>query len=87
MVEKNNNHYFDKARNRLKKQLEHVYWIAGGSGAGKSTVAHILAEKHNFHLYKTDETMSEHANRIDLKDCPFTYSKNKRDIQSISFDI
>ncbi|WP_412749472.1 hypothetical protein [Krasilnikovia sp. M28-CT-15] len=43
--------------------LAHVYWIGGGSGAGKSTVARRLADEHGLRLYVTDDVMAEHARR------------------------
>jgi len=44
-------------------RLRHVYWIGGGSGAGKSTVARRIAARHGLRLYSTDEVMLDHANR------------------------
>lgn len=49
--------------------LRHVYWIGGGSGAGKSTIARRIAARHGLRLYATDDVMSEHAARS--KDSPF----------------
>jgi hypothetical protein len=40
-----------------------VYWIGGGSGAGKTSVARRLADAHRLRLYSTDEVMSDHARR------------------------
>lgn len=34
--------------------LTHVRWIAGGTGAGKSTLARILADRHNIAVYDGD---------------------------------
>jgi len=45
----------------LAARLRHVYWVGGGSGAGKSTVARRLAGRHDLDLYATDDVMSEHA--------------------------
>ncbi|KAA8886314.1 hypothetical protein F3087_27070 [Nocardia colli] len=45
----------------LRARLRNVYWIGGGSGAGKSTVARNLAEQHNLRVYSTDEAMRDHA--------------------------
>lgn len=54
----------------LRGRLRHVYWVGGGSGAGKSTVARRLAERHGLRLYGTDEVMSDHAVRCPPEDCP-----------------
>ena len=43
--------------------LQMIYWIGGGSGAGKSTVARRLAERHGLQLYSTDAAMAEHGRR------------------------
>jgi hypothetical protein len=50
--------------------LRHVYWIGGASGAGKSTIARRLAERHSLRLYSTDEAMGDHARRWSPEDCP-----------------
>jgi 2-phosphoglycerate kinase len=47
----------------LARRLQHVRWIGGGSGAGKSTVARQLAADHGLRLYRTDDTIAEHARR------------------------
>jgi hypothetical protein len=52
----------------LRAQLRHVYWIGGGSGAGKST---IMAARHGLRLYATDDVMRDHASRSTSQDCPF----------------
>ena len=44
-----------------RDRLGHVYWIGGGSGAGKSTIARRLAARHGLRLYATDEVMRDHA--------------------------
>jgi hypothetical protein len=51
--------------------LRDVYWIGGGSGAGKSTVARRLAARHGLRLYATDEAMADHGRRITPADSPF----------------
>ncbi|WP_329100960.1 hypothetical protein OG792_19755 [Micromonospora sp. NBC_01699] len=48
----------------------HVYWIGGGSGAGKSTIARRLADRHGLRLYATDDVMSDHAGRSTRDDAP-----------------
>src|SRR5690348_2068348 len=54
-------------------RLEHVYWIGGGSGAGKSTIAGHLAARRGLHLYDSDSKMSEHARRSSPERCPLLY--------------
>jgi 2-phosphoglycerate kinase len=54
----------------LRAQLRHVYWIGGGSGSGKSTIAGRIADEHGLRLYSTDEVMSDHGRRIAPEDAP-----------------
>jgi 2-phosphoglycerate kinase len=51
--------------------MNNVYWIGGGSGAGKSTIARRLAAQHGLHVYVTDDVMSDHTGRITPQDSPF----------------
>jgi 2-phosphoglycerate kinase len=53
------------------KELGHVYWIGGGSGSGKSTIARRLAAERGLRLYPTDDVMSDHARRSTSEDSPF----------------
>ena len=53
-----------------REQLHHVYWIGGGSCAGKSTIARRIADRHLLHLYATDDVMAEHSRRSTSDDCP-----------------
>lgn len=55
----------------LRARLQHVYWIGGGSGAGKSTIARRIAAQHGFQTYVTDEVMPDHANRSTPDDAPY----------------
>ncbi|WP_051178429.1 AAA family ATPase [Nocardia concava] len=55
----------------LRARLRHVYWIGGGSGAGKSTVAANLAARHGLRVYSTDEAMRAHAARSTRDDSPW----------------
>lgn len=57
----------------LRERLRHVYWIGGGSGAGKSTTAARLAAEHGLRLYGTDEVMSDHARRTTAAQAPFLH--------------
>jgi 2-phosphoglycerate kinase len=54
----------------LRARLQHVYWIGGGSGAGKSTIARRIAAQHGLHVYSTDEVMPDHASRSTPEDAP-----------------
>jgi hypothetical protein len=55
---------------QLPARLRHVYWIGGGSGAGKSTIARHLAAQHGLRVYDTDAVMLEHGERIAPHDAP-----------------
>jgi hypothetical protein len=55
----------------LRAQLAHVYWIGGGSGAGKSSIARRLAARYGLRLYATDDVMADHARRSTARDSPF----------------
>jgi 2-phosphoglycerate kinase len=57
----------------LQKQLRHVYWIGGGSGAGKSTIARRLAAEHGLQLYATDDVMLDHSKRSSPERCPLLH--------------
>ena len=57
----------------LREQLRHVYWIGGGSGAGKSAVARRIADRHGLRLYATDDVMAEHARRSTSDDSPLLH--------------
>jgi hypothetical protein len=55
----------------LRERLRHVYWIGGGSGAGKSTIARRLAARHDLGVYATDDAMPDHGRRIRPGAAPF----------------
>ena len=57
----------------LQDRLEHVYWIGGGSGAGKSTIARRIAAEHGFRVYATDDMMADHAGRSTARDSPLLH--------------
>ena len=50
--------------------LGHVYWIGGGSGSGKSTIARRIAAARGFHVYETDTAMRDHARRSTPEESP-----------------
>jgi adenylate kinase family enzyme len=47
----------------LQEQFRHVYWIGGGSSAGKSTIARRIAAEHDLQRYATDDVMEDHSRR------------------------
>jgi len=51
----------------------HVYWIGGGSAAGKSTIARRIAAQHGMTVYSTDDVMADHARRSSREDCPLLH--------------
>jgi hypothetical protein len=57
------------SRDRAGADLQHVRWIGGGSGAGKSTVARQLAADHGLRLYHT-EPFSRYVGRADAGATP-----------------
>ncbi|MEW2615610.1 hypothetical protein AB0937_36670 [Streptomyces sp. NPDC047880] len=54
--------------------MRHVYWLGGGSGAGKSTVARRLADRHGWRLYATDDVMADHARRTTAEEAPLLHA-------------
>ena len=50
--------------------MDDVYWIGGGSCAGKSTIARRIAAQHGLRVYASDVAMSDHARRSSPDDCP-----------------
>jgi 2-phosphoglycerate kinase len=55
----------------LRRRLRNVYWIGGGSGAGKSTIAGRLADRYGLHVYATDDVMPDHARRTTAANAPY----------------
>ena len=51
--------------------LQHVYWLGGGSGAGKSTIARRIAAEHGLRVFSTDDVMADHAGRTSPADAPY----------------
>jgi 2-phosphoglycerate kinase len=57
----------------LQEQLRHVYWIGGGSGAGKSTIARRIAAERGLQIYATDDVMPDHSKRSTSECCPLLH--------------
>jgi len=57
----------------LQDQFRHVYWIGGGSGAGKTTITRRIAAEHGLRTYLTDDVMPDHAKRSTPRDCPLLH--------------
>jgi 2-phosphoglycerate kinase len=49
---------------------DRTYWIGGGSGAGKTTIARRIAAEHGLALYSTDDAMADHGRRSSATDAP-----------------
>lgn len=64
-------HEEDPSAVALRARLRNIYWIGGGSGAGKSTIARRIAARHGLRVYVTDDVMSDHAGRSEPDDSPF----------------
>ncbi|MFF5260951.1 hypothetical protein ACFY4C_18585 [Actinomadura viridis] len=54
-----------------RDRLRHVYWIGGGSGSGKSTIARRIAGRCGMRLYDTDAVMGDHARRMPAEQAPY----------------
>ena len=57
----------------IRDRLRHVYWIGGGSAAGKSTISRRLAAEYVLQAYSTDDVMQDHARRSTAEDCPLLH--------------
>ncbi len=53
-----------------RDRLRHVYWLGGGSGAGKTTIARRLAEEYALRLYSTDDAMADHTRCSTAQEAP-----------------
>lgn len=49
----------------------HVRWIGGGTGAGKSTVSRLLAERYRLAVYDGDKAGSRHFRHCDERRQPY----------------
>lgn len=56
------------------ERLRHIRWIGGGSGAGKSTIAGLLAEEYGLRLYHCDDAQAAHTDRSNPADYPMLHA-------------
>jgi len=54
----------------MSTEFSNVYWIGGGSGAGKSTISKRIADLHDCKIYSTDNAMGDHSSKCTREDCP-----------------
>jgi hypothetical protein len=54
----------------LAHRLRHVRWIAGGTGAGKSSVSRALADRYDVLIYDGDRAERDYAPRCSPRDQP-----------------
>ena len=50
--------------------LDHMRWVGGGSGAGKTTVTRVLAERFGIGCYSTDAAISIHSGLLEAAAAP-----------------
>jgi 2-phosphoglycerate kinase len=55
------------------EQLAHVRWLGGGSGAGKSTIARLIAAAHGVRVFSTDDSIADHARRSTPAELPLLH--------------
>jgi hypothetical protein len=58
----------------LHERLGHLRWLAGGSGAGKSTIATRLGAEHGLRVYGTDDAIQPHVARSTALRHPLTHA-------------
>ncbi|QLQ37301.1 hypothetical protein [Micromonospora robiginosa] len=58
----------------LVRRLAHVRWLAGGTGTGKSTLARVLAERHDVLIYDGDRAERDYVGRCTAGDQPYLWA-------------
>lgn len=54
----------------LKAQLQDVFWIGGGAYGGKTTITDLLADRHGFVPYHSEDHFHEHKKAASPEDHP-----------------
>ena len=62
------------------RDLDHVRWVGGGSGAGKTTLSRMLAERFGCRLYSSDATIGAHSNRLGAATAPLLEEFRRADM-------
>lgn len=57
----------------MAARLHHIRWLGGGTGAGKSTIARRLAERHGLRLYQCDAMEPDHVARAKREEHPLLF--------------
>ena len=55
---------------RVVARLDHIRWVGGGTGAGKTTVVRRLAERSGLSIYGADETIRVHSSKLSATAAP-----------------
>ncbi|MFG1678094.1 hypothetical protein [Micromonospora sp. NPDC049282] len=58
----------------LARRLSHVRWLAGGTGAGKSTLARALAERYDVLIYDGDRAERGYVGRCTAREQPYLWA-------------
>ncbi|MEO7859571.1 MAG: hypothetical protein ABIU05_03865 [Nitrospirales bacterium] len=48
---------------KISEQLSHILWVGGSPCAGKSSIAHLLAQQYNLQTYSCDDHYEAHLKR------------------------
>jgi 2-phosphoglycerate kinase len=56
--------------NHKVPNLNHVRWVGGGTGAGKTTVTRLLAGQFGIDFYSTDAAIGVHDQRLEPSKAP-----------------
>lgn len=60
--------------------LEHVRWVGGGTGAGKSTVAGHLSQRFGVKVYSADAAIRLHAAQLTASQAPLLHEFRQMDL-------